>query len=183
MAQTDAFQQATQSLADRDRSDLTRGRCVVIQASGHHQGLILIDAARDAVWQVITDYESFPSFLPTVVDAQVIEDEGDRKLVEQVDERQVLFTKVTSRIQTENVETPPHKVTFELTQGDLNRFRGSWRTVLASTESAQPTLLLQTVDAEAGAGPLEMAFDQLLKRSIRENLQAIAQEVYRRDRP
>lgn len=196
MAQTDTFEQATQPLTHRDRTYLMQGRCIVLQPgrgssgpdTGHYrQGLILIDAPRDNVWEVITDYERFPDFLPTVVDVRVVEDSppseasrGRKVLVEQVDERQVLFTKVTSRIQTENVETPPHKVTFRMTQGDLNRFQGSWRTILASTESQQPTLLLQMVAAEAGAGPLEVAFDQILKRSIKENLESIAQEVYRR---
>ncbi|MGF1535942.1 MAG: SRPBCC family protein [Elainellaceae cyanobacterium] len=180
MVQTSAFQQAIQDLADRQRSDLEQGRCAVIQSGDRRQGYILIDAEGERVWDVITDYESFPAFLPTVVGARIVVDEGDRKVVEQVDERQVLFAKVTSQIQTENVEVPPRQIKFQMTEGDLKQFEGSWQVIAASTESAQPTLLLQTVEAEAGAGPLEMAFDQILKRSLKDNLEAIAQEVYRR---
>ncbi|MGF1512350.1 MAG: SRPBCC family protein [Elainellaceae cyanobacterium] len=189
MAETPAFQQATQDLADRQRSDLTQGRCVVVQTEDAHRGYVLIDTAPDMVWDVITDYENFPAFLPTVVETRVVADEGDtpgeslrerKVVVEQVDERQVLFTSVTSRIQTENVELPPDRVRFRLTEGDLNQFRGVWRVIAASTESGRPTLLMQEVTAEAGAGPLEMAFERILRSSLEKNLEAIAQEVYRR---
>lgn len=182
MAQTQAFQQAVQHLADRDRENLRQGRCVVVQSQNRHQGFILIDADQETLWEVITDYENFPSFLPTVIEARVVEDEGDRKLVEQVDEREVLFTTVTSRIQTENVETPPHQVSFQMTEGDLTRFQGCWQAIAASTESDRPTLLLQTVAAEAGVGPLEMVFDQVLERSLKENLESISRETDRRCR-
>ncbi len=182
MAQTPTFQQATQNLADRQRDDLTQGRCVVVQSGDAHRGYRLIDTAPDIVWAVITDYENFPAFLPTVVETRVVTDEGDRKVVEQVDERKVLFAKVTSRIQTENLELPSRQVKFKLTEGDLNQFEGSWRVIEASTESDQPTLLTQEIIAEAGAGPLEVAFEQILKRSLEKNLEAIAQEVYRRCR-
>ncbi|MGB3612448.1 MAG: SRPBCC family protein [Elainellaceae cyanobacterium] len=181
MAQTQAFQKAVQTLTDRDRSDLHGGRCVIVESQNRHQGFILIDTDRATVWEVITDYENFPSFLPTVVETRVVADEGDRKLVEQVDERNVLFTTVTSRIQTENVETPPHQITFRMTEGDLNHFQGRWQAI-AATESERPTLLLQTVEAEAGVGPLEMAFDQILLRSLKANLESISRETSRRYR-
>jgi ribosome-associated toxin RatA of RatAB toxin-antitoxin module len=180
--------QLTSPLAPADREALSAGNPVVTGQDGSYVGWIVISASREVVWSVLTDYENFERFLPTVASSSIVEADASRKVVEQVDSRRVLMMDVESMVKTENIEQSPDRIYFQLLDGDLKTLKGYWKLHpiapedAASAERHPQVLLTQTVEAEANAGLLEGMFHQVFASSLKDNLAAIQQEAERRMR-
>jgi ribosome-associated toxin RatA of RatAB toxin-antitoxin module len=181
--------QLTSELSEVDRSALRAGKPVVTGEGGNYVGWIVVAAPLDVVWSVLTDYENFEQFLPSVASSSVIKAEPSRKVVEQVDSRRILMMDVESTVRTENVEQAPDRIYFQLVDGDLKTLQGYWKLHPVATESteagdrqgdAPQVLVTQTVEAEANAGLLEGMFHQVFVGSLSDNLAAIRQEAERR---
>ena len=73
-------------------------------------------------FKIVSDYESYPDFLPEVKSAKVLKTEGDKKLVE----FSISVIKSFSyRLWME--EKGPHKITWSLESGDMFKVsNGSW---------------------------------------------------------
>ncbi|MEM9449300.1 MAG: SRPBCC family protein, partial [Cyanobacteria bacterium P01_E01_bin.6] len=187
-----SFEQVVSSLNPLERQSLINGQPLAHATGNRYIGQILIPVAHLHVWDVVTDYCQFASFLPSVESSQVLVTEGDRTVVEQVAILQVLMAKLRSRIRTENIETPQTRVDFRLIGGDLKALKGAWTLhsiTFESVESVDLTdstnqpdfvLLRQSARAEAGKGLLEGAFSMIFMSSMKENLTAIRQESMRR---
>lgn len=82
----------------------------------------IINAPIEAVFGVITDYESYPEFLSETKDARIIESEGGSKLVEfEID----LIKRITYRLKID--ETPTREVRWSLESGDIfKKNSGAW---------------------------------------------------------
>ena len=163
---------------------LRQGETVITGQAGQYTAQVMVAASPATAWAVLTDYENFADFLPTVAKSQVLEDQGDRKVVEQIDRRQVLLAPVESRLCTENHEYPDClRIDFRLLEGDLKELQGYWRVdAIATAPETEPeaVLVTQAIAAEAGVGLLDRAFYGLLESSLQENLQAIKHEAERR---
>lgn len=138
---------------------------------------IRIDASAEEVWAVIVDYNRFSEFLPNVISSALLEVEGDRHVIEQVNEQRVLFLNVRSRIRTENLETQNQRIDFRLLEGDLNQLEGSW--VLEPTDDGG-VLLTQTVRVAPPDGTPNGIFHDIFERSLADTLEAVRDEVRRR---
>ncbi|MBP0000895.1 MAG: SRPBCC family protein [Cyanobacteria bacterium SID2] len=139
---------------------------------------LVIDASPEEVWSVIADYGNFSEFLPNIVSSAVVEIEGNRRVVEQISERRVLFLNVRSRIRTENIETQNQRIDFRLVEGDLDRLEGAW--ILEPLADSNHLLLTQTIEVEPSEGTPEGFFYDIFERSIVDTLEAIRDEVLRR---
>ncbi|MBW4495524.1 MAG: SRPBCC family protein [Oscillatoria princeps RMCB-10] len=166
-----------------ERLALRNGKTVVTGEEGNYVGKVLVPATPDVVWSVLTDYESFPKFLPNVVSSKIMEANGNRKVVEQVSERQVFLVSVTSRVRTENTETEKQRIDFRLVDGDLKELQGSWLiepvSEIPGREPAQ-VLITQEVRAKPKGGTPEGIFYDIFKGAIEGNLKAIQKEVNKR---
>ena len=91
-------------------------------------------------FSVISDYEKYPEFLSEVKSCKVIQTENNRKLVEY----QVSLLKTfTYRLWMQ--EEAPHKITWDLSSGDLFKAsHGSW----TLTEEAGQTRALYQIDVQ-----------------------------------
>jgi ribosome-associated toxin RatA of RatAB toxin-antitoxin module len=168
-------------LSSHERKALHRKQPVITGRAGDYVGWILTNADLETAWDVLTDYEHFDQFLPSVASSHVLESTENRKVVEQVDRRRVLLMDITSKVQTENIEQAPNQIQFRLMKGDLNTLEGSWTARVTDGDQAHPqTLITQAVKANASAGFLEGMFHQVFEASLKENLQAIQQEIERR---
>jgi ribosome-associated toxin RatA of RatAB toxin-antitoxin module len=182
----------TNRLSASEQDTLCRKQPVVTGQQGEYVGWILADADLETAWEVLTDYNHFSQFLPTVASSRVLEVNGNRKVVEQVDRRRVLFMDLTSTVQTENVEQAPDRIDFRLIDGNLKTLQGKWQVFPADvknlnvktsgikTSDSPQVLIMQTVKAEADAGFLEGMFYQVFEASLKENLIALQQESERR---
>jgi ribosome-associated toxin RatA of RatAB toxin-antitoxin module len=80
---------------------------------------------------------------------------------------------------TENVETPYQSVTFRMIEGDLKMLRGCWQLHVLD-EPAHTLLITQVITAHAELGPFKKLFYKVFKASVEETMQALRQEVSRR---
>jgi ribosome-associated toxin RatA of RatAB toxin-antitoxin module len=156
----------------------------VLLKGGQGQYGVMVATPVDAAtaWAVLTDYDNFYRFLPTVAKSRVIEVDGPRTVVEQLDRRRILLSTVESLVRTENLEIDQQQISFRLLQGNLQHMYGHWRLDPAPTPANATTLLLvsQQVHAEADVGPFKKMFYNLFEASLVETIRAIRQEMERR---
>ncbi|ASC70146.1 hypothetical protein XM38_010760 [Halomicronema hongdechloris C2206] len=171
-------QRTLESLPAKTQQKLQRGQVVLQGSSGQYRVLVLARAAYDIAWSVLTDYDNFDRFLPTVVSSRVLEQDGNRNIVEQVDRRKIiLLGKMESTVRTENVEQDG-QIDFRLLQGDLQTMEGYWRL----DSLPEQVLVTQQVTAEADLGPFRGMFYTLFADSLVHTMRAIRREIERRTR-
>jgi ribosome-associated toxin RatA of RatAB toxin-antitoxin module len=183
-ASAQLFDGPVDKLPPIERDALRKGRAVVNGDEGKYTGRILVTASPELVWQVLTDYDNFENFIPNLSSSEVLEDNGDRKIVEQVDSRQFFIFNFDSRSKLEIKETNQERIDFELIEGDIESLVGSWQIELVSEyPGAPPTqvLITHSVDAIPGSKVPNGLFFEILKGSIDAALSAISDEVLNRN--
>lgn len=177
------FNSPVDRLPVAERVALREGKALVTGENGKYIAKILVTASPETVWGVLTDYNNFPKFLPNVVSSQILQKNGNRKVVEQVDARQVLLMNVRSRLRMENVETHKTRIDFKLIEGDLKQLKGYW---LLEPVSAYPgakstqILVTQQVEVQPTSATPKGIFNNIFKESLQSTLQAISKEIGRR---
>ncbi|WP_052050772.1 SRPBCC family protein [Leptolyngbya sp. KIOST-1] len=169
-------------LTDADWAALAK-RDVVVKGGQGQYGLMLATRVSQAeAWAVLTDYSSFETFLPTVVKSRVVEAEGDRTIVEQIDRRRILLTTMESKVLTENLELDRQQISFRLLEGNLEYMYGHWRIDAAPASLGREPLCLlsQQVRAEADVGPFKSLFYNLFEASLIDTIKALRTEMERR---
>ncbi|MBE9136243.1 SRPBCC family protein [Nodosilinea sp. LEGE 07088] len=169
-------------LTEADWATLAK-RDVVVKGGQGQYGLMLATAVPPtAAWAVLTDYSNFYKFLPTVVKSRVVESDGDRTIVEQVDRRRILLTTMESTVLTENLELNGQQISFRLLEGNLEYMYGHWRIdeATADLDSRGYCLISQQVRAEADVGPFKAMFYNLFEASLIDTIKALRAEMERR---
>jgi ribosome-associated toxin RatA of RatAB toxin-antitoxin module len=183
-ARASLFDGPVDRLPSVQRDSLRKGQSVVTGEKGKYVARVLITASPDAVWKVLTDYGNLSKFIPNMKSSKVIESRGNRKVIEQVDARQVFLVSVVSRTKLAVQETDRKQIDFRLVDGDLAKMEGYWKMEPVSTVPRRPptqVLITYTVNAQPkGSVPTE-AFYTIFKEALDDTLQAIKQEVKKRN--
>lgn len=165
-----------------DWQRLTQGDVVLTGKQGQYAVMGLAQVNLEMAWAVLTDYDNFYRFLPTVAASRVLESDGQRSIVEQIDRRKILLSTVESTVRTENVEIDQQQISFRMLEGNLKYMYGHWR--LDPAQGAAPgasgILISQWVKAEADLGPFKKMFYSLFEASLVETLAALRSEMERR---
>jgi len=165
----------------RDR--LRRGQVVVTGSKGQYTARVLVTATLPQVWAVLTDYDNLAQFIPNMASSRIVRDQGDRKVVEQVDRRQVFVVNVVSRTVLDISEEKLSKIHFRLAEGDLENLTGTWQIEPVSFVPRQPptqVLITHTVTVQPKANIPSATFFDIFEASLSDTLLAIAKEVQRR---
>lgn len=177
------FNSPVDRLPVQDRVTLRKGQPLVVGEKGKYTARVLVKASPDAAWSVITDYKNFSKFLPNVVSSKVLETTGDRKIVEQVDSRQVFLVSIQSRIRSAITEKAKTRIDFQQVDGDLQSLKGYW-TVEAiapfTGAKANQVLITQVVEAQPKPGTPKEVFYNVFKSALSETMSAIEREAGRR---
>lgn len=171
--------QLVQDLPTTDQNVLRQGQVVITGTSGEYMARLIVQSPPQVVWDVLTDYDNFPRFLPNVSATDILTESNQRTVVEQTNTCQVLLANIESRVCTENIESDSGKIKFRLLNGDLDQLQGFWQ-VLPLSDPTDYILLQQVVTAEADIGILEGGFYSLFQETLRQNLEAIQAEINRR---
>jgi ribosome-associated toxin RatA of RatAB toxin-antitoxin module len=185
LAQDRLFTGPVDRLSPLERNALRQGQVVVTGAEGNYTARVLLNANASQVWQVLTDYPNLPKFIPNMVESRVLQQEGDRKVVEQVDRRQVLLVSIVSRLRLQIRENPQQQIEFQLIAGDLERMEGSWQIEPVSPIPLRPPsqiLITHMVRAQPKEGVPRDVFQEIFRDSLVGTLQSIGREVQRRSR-
>lgn len=172
----------TSLLSAMGRQRLTRGEVVLTGTQGQYAVMGLAKVNPAIAWSVLTDYGNFSQFLPTVAASRVVETDGQRSLVEQIDRRRILLSTVETTVLTENVEIDQQQISFRLLEGNLKYMYGHWRLDPVDWTLPYPEVVLisQWVKAEADIGPFKKLFYNLFETSLVETMAAIRDEMERR---
>lgn len=87
---------------------------------------ITIPHSPQQVWQVLTDYEALPNFIPHLVKSQRLPHSEAEIRVEQVGSKCPLHFCFSARVVLDLSEHFPHKIQFEMVEGDFKTFSGEW---------------------------------------------------------
>jgi ribosome-associated toxin RatA of RatAB toxin-antitoxin module len=86
----------------------------------------LIAAPPALVWQVLTDYERLPGFIPGLTKSVVRERQGNRLVLEQAGEARFLVFSFPIEVRYEVIESPPGGISSRAISGNLRRMNGRY---------------------------------------------------------
>jgi len=161
-----------------EQATLNAGKPVLTGQDGRYIGKILINASAEKAWEVLTDYNHFSKFLPSVTSVKILESKGNQKVYEQVNTVQVLVFTQTSKVTIAATETIPSLITFQLQSGDsLKSLQGSWQIEPISTNQI---LVTNQVNVEPIASMPRDIFFGIYSENLTKTLAALKQETERR---
>jgi ribosome-associated toxin RatA of RatAB toxin-antitoxin module len=85
-----------------------------------------IAAPHALVWEVLTDYERLPSFIPGLAKSVVRQRQGNRLVVEQTGEARFLVFSFPIDVRYEVIESPPDWISSRAVSGNLRRMNGRY---------------------------------------------------------
>jgi ribosome-associated toxin RatA of RatAB toxin-antitoxin module len=104
-----------------------------VQIEAHRQGESVeinahaeLAAPAALVWQVLTDYERLPSFIPGLAKSVVRERQGNLLVVEQAGEARFLLFSFPIEVRYEVMEAPQQSVESHAVAGNLKRMNGRY---------------------------------------------------------
>ena len=168
---------AVQAAPGRAAEDLSveaerRGERVEVRARA------LIAAPVAAVWEVLTDYEHLPRFIPGIAKSVVRSRDGARLLVEQSGEARFLFFSFPIEVRLEVTERPPQWISSRAIAGNVRRMSGRYE---IQPGAGSGTVLLRYV------GEIEPDFRlppligvAALRSTVTEQFTAMVAEIERR---
>ena len=89
-------------------------------------GAVQIPRSLNQVWQVITNYESFPDFMPVVSKSHLIIMSNGSTYLEQLRTKKFMGISIVARSVFKISESYPHKVSYDLIEGDFQEFSSQW---------------------------------------------------------
>ncbi len=182
-AHADLFDGPVDRLPSVQRDSLRKGQTVVTGDRGKYVARVLVTASPDAVWRVLTDYGNLYKFIPNMSSSKILENRGDRKVIEQVDSRQVFLVPIVSRTKLAITETNRRQIDFRLIDGDLAKMEGYWKIEPVSTVPRRPptqVLITYSINAQPNGSTPADAFYSIFKDALGDTLQAIKKEVKNR---
>lgn len=163
-----------------ERDSLRKGQTVVTGEQGKYVARVLVTASPQIVWQTLTDYANLYKFIPNMASSKILESRGNRKVIEQIDSRQVFLISITSRTKLAIQETAQKQIDFRLIDGDLAKMEGYWKIEPVSTAPRRPptqVLITYTVNAQPNSSTPADAFYGIFKEALGGTLQAIKKEI------
>ena len=177
------FNSALDRLPATERVALRQGKSLVTGSNGKYTGKVLVTATPATAWQVLTDYNNFYRFLPSVVSSKLIQNNGDRKVFEQVQVIRVFAISKKARVRIAVKETYPKQIAFSLVEGDLKSLQGAWRIEPVSPYPGAPpnqVLIVHQVNADPGAIAARGVFYSVYENTLENTMVALKKEVEKR---
>jgi ribosome-associated toxin RatA of RatAB toxin-antitoxin module len=171
-------------LSQKEQLTLKNGQPVIIGEKGKYIARVLVSTSVDTAWSVLTDYGNTSKFIPHVISSKVIRANGNQKVIEQVDVRQVLFVSTRSRVRSAITETAKTRIDFQAIEGDLKSMKGYWQLAPMPSVSGVATrqiLITQVVEVQPKGGTPSGIFYSIFKSSLGDIMNATRKEMERRN--
>lgn len=138
---------------------------------------IPISQTVEPIWQVLTDYEALADFIPNLSISQRLKHPTGGIRLEQVGTQRLLRLNFSARVVLDLEEKFPHEISFNLVEGDLKAFSGSWRLQPDPHSQQAVTNLFYTVCVLPKRTMPVSIIERRLSDDLRLNLLAIRQRV------
>ena len=129
-------------------------------------------------WQVLTDYERLPVFIPGIAKSSVRMRDGNRVLVEQAGAARFLIFSFPIEVRLEVVESPPHAVSSRALGGNLRRMDGRYELAPDAVRGAVALRYSGEIEPEFSLPPLVGL--AVLRHMVEEQFTAMVAEIERR---
>jgi ribosome-associated toxin RatA of RatAB toxin-antitoxin module len=137
----------------------------------------VIAAPIGLVWQVITDYERLPGFIPGLSKSAIRDRRGNRLFLEQSGEARFLFFSFPIEVTLEVTESPPQSVSSRAVGGNVRRMTGRYE---LSDEGPQRVLLRYSGLIEPDFRLPPLVGVAALRSTVEEQFTAMVAEIERR---
>ena len=131
----------------------------------------------EPIWQVLTNYEALADFIPNLSISQRLEHPTGGIRLEQVGTQRLLRFNFSARVVLDLEERFPNEINFNLVEGDLKSFSGSWRLQPDLDSKQVVTNLFYTVCVLPKRTMPISIIEHRLAKDLRLNLVAIRQRV------
>jgi carbon monoxide dehydrogenase subunit G len=148
-----------------------QGEAVQVQAHA------VIAAPIALVWQVLTDYERLPRFIPGIAKSVIRDRRGNSLFLEQSGEARFFFFSFPIDVTLEVTESPPLWVASRAVGGNVRRMTGRYD---LTDEAAQRVLLRYTGVIEPDFRLPPLVGMVALRSSVEEQFTAMVAEIERR---
>jgi ribosome-associated toxin RatA of RatAB toxin-antitoxin module len=134
-------------------------------------GTIQIPQPPEVVWQVLTDYEGLADFIPNLAQSRRLEHPRGGIRVEQIGSQRLMKMNFSVRVVLDLEESFPDKISFEMVEGDLKAFSGTWL-LSCGDDAAETTLCYRILVHPKITMPVSI-IEQRLSQDLKVNLVAI----------
>jgi ribosome-associated toxin RatA of RatAB toxin-antitoxin module len=148
-----------------------QGEAVQVQAHA------VIEAPIGLVWQVLTDYERLPRFIPGISKSVIRDRRGTTLLLEQSGEARFLFFSFPIDVTLEVTESAPRWVASRAVSGNVRRMTGRYE---LTDEPAQRVMLRYTGLIEPDFRLPPLVGVAALRSTVAEQFTAMVAEIERR---
>jgi ribosome-associated toxin RatA of RatAB toxin-antitoxin module len=141
------------------------------------QATIAVPCSVEQVWQVLTDYDALADFIPNLTLSQCLEKSEQGIRLEQIGSQCFLNIQFCARVVLNMVEQFPHRLSFQMVEGDFRNFEGAWSLETAETEQGPVTRLCYEVTVLPPRAIPAALIERHLCRDLTQNMQAIRQQA------
>jgi ribosome-associated toxin RatA of RatAB toxin-antitoxin module len=141
------------------------------------QATIAVPCSVEQVWQVLTDYDALADFIPNLTLSRCLEKSGQGIRLEQIGSQCFLNIQFCARVVLNMVEQFPHRLSFQMVEGDFRNFEGAWSLDTEETEQGTVTRLCYEVTVLPPRAIPAALIERHLCRDLTQNMQAIRQQA------
>ncbi len=142
---------------------------------------ITLPHSLEQIWQILTDYDQLADFIPSLDQSQRIESSpetpSNQVRIEQVGAECLLSIKFCARVVLDMVEQFPHRIDFEMVQGDFRSFMGYWELQPIADPADTGLVLKYSLDVLPARWMPVGLIERHLKKNLITNLLAIQQRA------
>lgn len=131
----------------------------------------------EKIWQVLTDYQALPDFVPSLASSRKLEHPNGGIRLEQIGSQRLLRMNFSARVILDLEESFPNEINFQMVEGDFKDFSGSWRLSNCTVDDKTGTLLCYTVKVWPKLTMPIKIIEPRLSKDMQSNLLAVRQRV------
>lgn len=147
------------------------------QRRRHLRACITIPTAPEWVWQVLTDYDRLPEFIPSLQESCRLGEEDGCTILRQVGVEKFLRLSFSAAVVLKMQETHLQRIDFGMTEGDFKEFAGSWELAPVLVDSQAHTQLTYVLRLQPPRRMPARLIEGRLRRNLCDNLLAVRQEA------
>lgn len=138
---------------------------------------IQISRSPEIVWKLLTDYEALADFIPNLAKSRLLDHPQGGIRLEQVGSQRLLNFNFCARVVLDLQEHFPKEITFQMVEGDLKEFSGSWQLQPCSVANQPGTNLCYSIFVHPKRIMPIGVIENRLSQDLRMNLFAIQQRL------
>jgi ribosome-associated toxin RatA of RatAB toxin-antitoxin module len=137
-------------------------------------------ATPQQVWQVLTDYERFPEFLPKLSSSRLVSRTANEVLVEQNGKAGFLFIKHNIHLLVRIIEQPFATIDLTLVRGDMKHYVARWELSPSTSSGRSGTLITYAATLEPDFFVPPLIGPELVEADVKETMEAVITEIGKR---